>query len=197
MKSKFKILICIIIVILIGVAIYFYKFKTTKNEENDVTKNYSQINEEITNKSDNDEKSSNNNNELNINNELNTNNGSKSNIVSKTDNNTSTSNDLNIKDNNVRVVKSVSPSGFAGSSLYVVRLYSDGSVYAITYNGEGFDDSNIVLNKLVATNAEDINNVTYDDYDKDNSLDVGAVVIKGSSLNVIDNNYGWIIFKKS
>ena len=197
MKSKFKILICIIIVILIGVAIYFYKFKTTKNEENNVTKNYSQINEEIANESDNDEKSSNNNNELNINNELNTNNGSKSNIVSKTDNNTSTSNDLNIKDNNVRVVKSVSPSGFAGSSLYVVRLYSDGSVYLITYNGEGFDDSNIASNKLVATNAEDINNVTYDDYDKDNSLDVGAVVIKGSNLNTIVKDYGWIIFKKS
>ena len=197
MKSKFKILICIIIVILIGVAIYFYKFKTTKNEENNVTKNYSQINEEIANESDNDEKSSNTNNELNINNELNTNNGSKSNIVSKTDNNTSTSNDLNIKDNNVRVVKSVSPSGFAGSSLYVVRLYSDGSVYLITYNGEGFDDSNIASNKLVATNAEDINNVTYDDYDKDNSLDVGAVVIKGSNLNTIVKDYGWIIFKKS
>ena len=92
------------------------------------------------------------------------------------------------------MVKSASPSGFAGSSLHVIRLYSDGSVYLITYDGDGFDESNIGSKELIATNVEDIYEIPYDE--NNNSADVGSVVVKGSNLNVIDNGYGWIIFQK-
>lgn len=188
MKDRVKFLICIIIVIILGVAIYLYKLEFIKNEEKN-TINNNQIKEEsnevIANEDYYDENTLNTDNE-----EL------KNNTVSQTDNNMSAGNDLITDDSNIYLVKSASPSGFAGSSLHSIRLYSDGSVYLITYNGEGFNDSNIGSKELIATNAEDIYEITYDENNKDNSADVGSVVVKGNNLNVIDNGYGWIIFEK-
>ena len=186
MKDRVKFLICIIIVIILGAAIYFYKLEFIKNEEKNATNN-SQIkvesNEETANEGYYDKNALNTDNE-----EL------KNNTVSQTDNNTLTGNDSTTNDNTIHLVKSASPSGFAGSSLQAIRLYSDGSVYLITYDGDGFNDSNIGSKELIATNVEDIYEIPYDE--NNNSADVGSVVVKGSNLNAIDNGYGWIIFEK-
>ena len=186
MKDRVKFLICIIIVIILGAAIYFYKLEFIKNEEKNA-KNNNQIkeesNEETANEGYYDKNALNTDNE-----EL------KNNTVSQTDNNTLTGNDSTTNDNTIHLVKSASPSGFAGSSLQAIRLYSDGSVYLITYDGDGFNDSNIGSKELIATNVEDIYEIPYDE--NNNSADVGSVVVKGSNLNAIDNGYGWIIFEK-
>ena len=103
----------------------------------------------------------------------------------------------NFKDKNIKLVKTASPSGFAGSSLHEVRLYSDGSVYLITYDGEGFNDSNIGSNELIATNAEDIQGIPYKEgYENSKNIEAGTVIIKGKNLNVIDDGYGWMRFEK-
>ena len=56
----------------------------------------------------------------------------------------------------VTLSKSLTPTGFAGSSLNKIELYSNGDVYWVQYDGEGFSDENIVKNMLIATNATDI-----------------------------------------
>lgn len=189
MKDRVKFLICILIVIILGIAIYFYKFETIKNEEKNIANNKQIIeenNEKAANEEDYDE------NNLNTDNENNTisPNGDNKN------NNSLTSNDSNLNDSNIHLVKTTSPSGFAGSSLQAIRLYSDGSVYLVTYDAEESDESNIGSNELIATNADDIYEISYDENNPDNSPDVGSVVIKGSNLNIINNGYGWIIFEK-
>ena len=97
---------------------------------------------------------------------------------------------------NRKIIKTAKPSGFAGSSLHIVRLYSDGSVYLATYSDEVLDDSNIVENELIATNAEDIDEITYEEYEENNALEPGIVIIKGKNLNIINDGYGWISFEK-
>lgn len=192
MKDRVKFLICILIVIILGAAIYFYKLEFIKNEEKNIANNNQIIeenNEKVANEDVYEE------NDLNTNNEELVNNT----IIQNADNqnnNSSTKNDLNSNDSNIHLVKTASPSGFAGSSLQAIKLYSDGSVYLVTYDGEGTDDSNIGSKELIATNAENIYEITYDENNKEESDDVGSVVVKGSNLNVIDNGYGWIIFEK-
>ncbi len=97
--------------------------------------------------------------------------------------------------NSNEVLKEANPSGFAGSSLHLVRLYANGDVYLITYNGEGFSDSNIVGNELLATNAEDIKELTTEDELENSKLAAGAVLITGKNINKINTDYGWIIFE--
>ena len=191
MKDRVKFLICILIVIILGAAIYFYKLEFIKNEEKNIANNNQIIeenNEKVANEDVYEENDLNTNNEELINNT----------IIQNDDNqkNSSIRNDSTSDDSNIHLVKSASPSGFAGSSLQAIKLYSDGSVYLVTYDGEGFDESNIGSKELIATNADDIYEITYDENNKDNSDDVGSVVVKGSNLNVIDNGYGWIIFEK-
>ena len=190
MKDGVKFLICIIIVIILGAAIYFYKLEFIKNEEKNATNNNQikeESNEETANEDAYEENDLNTNNEELINNTIIQNDDNQN-------NNSSIRNDSTSNDSNIHLVKSASPSGFAGSSLQAIRLYSDGSVYLITYDGDGFNDSNIGSKELIATNAEDIYEIYYDE--NNNSADVGSVVVKGSNLNVIDNGYGWIIFEK-
>lgn len=82
------------------------------------------------------------------------------------------------------LIKSLTPTGFAGSSFNKIDLYSNGDVYWIQYDGAGFDYENIVKNTLIATNATDIE------------------MFEGEGINVIGNNVksveglnlGWLMF---
>lgn len=78
-------------------------------------------------------------------------------------------------------------SGFMGSSLYRVDLYSNGEVYAITFDGNGYEDSNIVSKNLVAKNVSSI------EMDESDEGQGGIVIIGGEK---IDENFGWISFGK-
>ncbi|MBR2786650.1 MAG: hypothetical protein IKD76_04055 [Clostridia bacterium] len=86
--------------------------------------------------------------------------------------------------------KQLSPSGWAGSSMQEIRLYDNGDVYHVTYNGEGQADSNIVSVELIAKNAETIE-------EKGNDLVVEAIIVKGKNLNVLKNNESWVLFEKN
>lgn len=82
------------------------------------------------------------------------------------------------------LIKSLTPTGFAGSSFNKIELYSNGDVYWIQYDGAGFEYENIVKNELIATNATDIE------------------MFENEGINVIGNNVkseevlnlGWLKF---
>lgn len=93
-------------------------------------------------------------------------------------------------DKNRAIKEKLSPSGFMGSSLIKVAIYSNGEVYLLKYDGEGYEDSNIIAKELIATNASSI-------YSKGSGEDFEAIVVKGSaSMQVKSNNYPWIEFEK-
>ena len=90
-----------------------------------------------------------------------------------------------------KVVKKLSPSGWAGSSMQEVRLCENGNVYHVTYNGEGDNtEFNIISTELIATNADTIE-------EKINGQAVEAIIVKGKNLNVVKNNESWILFEKN
>lgn len=68
------------------------------------------------------------------------------------------------------LVKSLTPTGFAGSSLNKIELYQNGDIYWVQYDGEGIGEENIVKNVLVASNVKDIE------------------MIEDEGINVIGNN---------
>ena len=85
------------------------------------------------------------------------------------------------------IVKTMKPYGFSGSSLHNINLYSNGDLYHVIYDGEGFEKSNIVKNEIIATNVSDI--IQEDDND-------GVFVVKGENINVIIDKYNWIKYEK-
>lgn len=102
-----------------------------------------------------------------------------------------------------KIIKKVSPSGFAGSSLHEVRLYDNGDVYIGILDGNDNEENKIVDEELIARNVSDIYTITMDEYEnkvKENSendeiLEPGTVVIKGHNIEIIDNGFGWIHFE--
>lgn len=54
------------------------------------------------------------------------------------------------------LVKTLAPTGFAGSSNNRVELYKNGEVYWIQFDAAGFDYENIIGNVLISNNATDI-----------------------------------------
>lgn len=100
------------------------------------------------------------------------------------DNNTSTNLD------NQEIIEKLAPNGFMGSSLYRVVLFSNGEVYVFKYNGEGYEERNIVNKELIAVNVNSISS-------NGQGEDFEAIIIKGkSNMTIISNNYGWIEFQK-
>ena len=88
------------------------------------------------------------------------------------------------------IKEKLAPSGFMGSSLLRVAIYSNNEVYLLKYDGEGYDDNNIVDKELIATNASSI-------YSKGKGEDFEAIVVKGkSNMQINSNNYAWIEFEK-
>lgn len=111
------------------------------------------------------------------------NNSTKENVIENKNDSDSTTSKVNIEN-------SITPSGFMGSSLLKVVLYSNGEAYLLHYDGEGYDDKNIISKELIATNVTSISS-------KGSGEDFEAIVIKGNSDMVIKNkDYTWINFEK-
>lgn len=113
--------------------------------------------------------------------------------VKETLQNTSNSTDEKTKENQeddnevvqeIIVIKTISPKGFAGASNYNLRLYSDKTVYLIIYSGEGYTDKDIISKQLLAENVDDI---YYDDT-------AGTMYVVGGN-KVSDGGVNWIEFK--
>lgn len=112
-------------------------------------------------------------------------------FISKKENNNNTENITKIENvnNEVKVIKKLSPSGWAGSSMQEVRLYSNGDVYHIYYNGEGTTDEYIIEKDLIAKNAEDIQEKITEEQGFE------GIIVKGNNIKVIKNEETWIIFE--
>lgn len=95
-------------------------------------------------------------------------------------------NEIQNTDSTAVIINKLSPSGFMGSSLYRVDLYSNGDVYAITFDGNGYQDSNIISKNLVAKNASSI------EMDESDEGQGGIIVMGGDKIN---ENFGWISFQ--
>jgi hypothetical protein len=93
---------------------------------------------------------------------------------------------INIENSTNNLVKSLIPTGFAGSSLNRIDLYQNGDVYWIQYDGQGIGDENIVQNMLVANNAKDI-----EMFEDEGINVVGDNVKIATTINI-----GWLIFNK-
>lgn len=113
--------------------------------------------------------------------------------VKETLQNTSNSTDEKTKENQeddnevvqeLIVIKTISPKGFAGASNYNLRLYSDKTVYLIIYSGEGYTDKDIISKQLLAENVDDI---YYDE-------NTGTMCIVGGN-KISDGGVNWIEFK--
>ena len=84
------------------------------------------------------------------------------------------------------LAKSLTPTGFAGSSLNRIDLYSNGDVYWVQYDGEGLSDENIIKNDLIAIGAIDIQ-----------ILDAEEINVIGEDVEIIGGiNVGWLQFNK-
>ena len=106
---------------------------------------------------------------------------------STTSSNTTISNNENQNNNTPKtIVKQLSPSGFMGSSLYKVVLYSNKEVYIQTFDGNGYEKENIISEELV---AKGVSEITLSDEDEK----YGEVIIKGGEA--INTNTGWIEFE--
>lgn len=89
-----------------------------------------------------------------------------------------------------QVISSESPLGFSGASMNKLELYSNGDVYLIKYDGNGYKSDNIIEKIIVARNVCSIK-VNIDE----NSENFGAIILYGDKLEVIESKYSWIIFK--
>ena len=89
-----------------------------------------------------------------------------------------------------QIIKKLSPSGWAGSSMQEIRLYDNGDVYQVTYNGEGNTEQNIISSELIAKNADTIEEVM-------SGQAVEGITVKGKNLEIVEPNVcQWISFKK-
>lgn len=86
--------------------------------------------------------------------------------------------------------KEIIASGWAGSSMHRVRLYSNGDAYYITFNGNGETEDCIIGKDLVAKNVEDIIEK------KGEHGEFAGVIVKGKNMTVVNRNAtDWIFFE--
>jgi len=111
-------------------------------------------------------------------------------ILNEEKTNSSENTNINKEDKNEitekKVVSQVSPSGFMGSSLYRVVLYSNGEVYVKKFDGNGYEESNLLSNDLIAKDVSSIEAAKDDEH-------YGEVMIEGGEI--LNNNFGWISSK--
>jgi len=111
------------------------------------------------------------------------------NVEIKKEDDKNTSNNIFAEDLKDTIKETLSPNGFMGSSLLKVALYSNGEVYLLNYDGEGYEEKNILGKVLLATDASSI-------YSKGKGEEFEAIVIKGSTnFKVKNRNYSWIEFE--
>ena len=90
------------------------------------------------------------------------------------------------KKESATLAKSLTPTGFAGSSLNRIDLYSNGDVYWVQYDGQGLSNENIIKNYLIATGAIDIQ-----------MLDTEEINVVGEDVEIVDEiEISWIHFNK-
>lgn len=94
--------------------------------------------------------------------------------------------DDKLKENTIKEV--LKPSGFSGSSLKRVILYSDNTVYVVNYDGAGYEDTNIVDRTLIAKNVDEI------EYNGQGE-DFKSIIVKGKEIEIIETSYNWIEFE--
>ena len=170
-KLSFIILIIALILIIFGI----YNFSSNK-KKNDITNINSEI--ELEDNQENVQENITENQEQNVE-------EGKTNNATVVESETSE----NEKENNNTgkiVVEQVSPSGFMGSSLYRVKLYSNGEVYVEKFDGNGYEKENIISNDLIAKNVDSIKAAEDEEH-------YGEVIINGGE--VVNNNWGWIDFE--
>lgn len=97
---------------------------------------------------------------------------------------------LRVKDyavdiNSNPIKKTASPNGFSGASMHRLNLYSNGDVHLIIYNGEGYNEENIISDEVIAKNVTDI--VQSDESE--------TIVITGKDIEIVNSKYAWIVFK--
>ena len=123
--------------------------------------------------------------------EINTATDNKNKDINATTNETTKTESNATINNDVKIVKKLSPSGWAGSSMQEIRLYSNGEVYHVVYSGAGTTDNDIVSSELIAKNADTIE-------EKMAGQAVDAIIVKGKNLEQVgENNNLWIIFEKN
>ena len=72
-----------------------------------------------------------------------------------------------------------------------IRLYDNGDVYQVTYNGEGNTEQNIISSELIAKNADTIEEVM-------SGQAVEGITVKGKNLEIMEENIAqWISFEKN
>ena len=94
------------------------------------------------------------------------------------------SNNLSEKTNLNNIVTQLTPSGFAGSSLHTVDLYSNKEVYLLTFDGNGYEENNIITKELIARNVDSIS-----------KSENGDIYIKGGTQ--VKDTFNWIHFEDS
>lgn len=106
-------------------------------------------------------------------------------------NQNNTNNDESANNNSdVTIKEKLAPSGFMGSSLVKVTLYSNGDVYILYYDGTGYEEKNISDKKLIATKADSI-------YYRGTGEDFEAIVVKGGpDMEIKNKDFGWIDFEQ-
>lgn len=154
-------IIMVVIVLLIIIGIGYYKIR----EKQKVKSNTNELNNNVTI----------NNNQNNINNNTENNNDQKGEQDSDKENEIATS---------LIVIKTVSPKGFSGASNYNLCLYSDKTVYLITYNGDGYTEKDISSKQLLSENVDDI----YFDENQE-----AIYIVGGNKVN--DSGMRWIEYK--
>ena len=72
-----------------------------------------------------------------------------------------------------------------------VRLYDNGDVYHVVYNGDGNTEENVISFKLIARNADTIE-------EQMNGQAVETIIVKGKNLTKIsDDGQLWILFENN
>lgn len=82
------------------------------------------------------------------------------------------------------IVTKLTPSGFAGSSLHRVDLYSNKELYLIEFDGNGYEENNIITKELIARNVDSIS-----------KSENGDIYIKGGTQ--VKDTFNWIHFENS
>mgnify|MGYP004574561387 CR=1 FL=1 len=181
MKKKIVLVLIIIIALIFIGDIYISKNKQENDQETETTNNV----EENTSLEDA--------NQVELENTTNTTNQEEQNKTSNNNQNNQNKQseqvvtEKKVENEDLKIEKQVAPRGFMGSSAYKVNLYSNGDVYIITYDGNGYEDNNIISKDIIAKKAQDIE-VAEDEEQE------GAVIVKGGE--VINNKFGWISFSK-
>ena len=172
MKKKIIFIIAIIIVFII-----LLEIGISKNNNNQTIANNTQ--EEIQNATPNNEAQNETEADLNKN-EIQEN-------ITENNNNTVEETTAEVNKDEGKIKKEVAPSGFMGASLYKVYLYANGNTYVVTFDGDGYEEKNIVTKKLIAKNVKSVEM-------SDSDEDQGMVIVKGGEA--VNNDFGWISFSK-